>query len=108
MSNLVDRLTQGDHRIEVSLRPARTVQAFRESLDRGYVHIKFTDTKGGTELGVPIDSARTDLSSLDFAAETGQATIVGNLTLDYVKVRCVAQVHLPSLDGQGHLERVEA
>jgi hypothetical protein len=107
MSDLVRRLSEGECPVEVSLRPEATVKAFKESLDRGYVHIKFTQTRGGTELGMPIDLERSDFGSADFDAETGTARIVGELTLDYVHVRCVAQIALPSLTGQGHLEVLE-
>ena len=108
MSDLPRRLSEGTHRIEVSLRPDRTVRAFKEALDRGYVHIKFTETRGGTELGVPVDRERTDLSAVDFDAETGRLRVVGDLTLDFVKVRCIADVDVPSLDGQGRLEILPA
>jgi hypothetical protein len=104
MSDLVRRLSEGQHPIIVSLRPDTTVSRLKECLDRGYVHIKFTETRGGTELGVPIDLERSDLQSADFTAETGTLTLVGALTLDYVKVRCIATVELPSLHGEGRLE----
>src|ERR1700742_3852288 len=47
--NLVDRLCDGDHPVELALRPEPTVGLLKEALDRGYLHLKFTDTKGGTE-----------------------------------------------------------
>src|SRR6185369_4967185 len=40
--DLVSRLSTGDHAVEVSLRPEKAVSAFKEAIDRGYVHIKFT------------------------------------------------------------------
>jgi len=104
MNDLVQRLSQGHHPIEVSARPERTVKALKESLDRGYVLIKFTNTRGGTELGVPVDRDLTDVSAADFDNETGRLTVVGALTLDYTRVRCIAEIALPSLDGQGRLE----
>jgi hypothetical protein len=104
MSDLVQRLSEGQHPVEVSLRPERSVQALKDCLDRGYVHIKFTNTRGGTELGVPIDQQRTDLSAADFAGETGRLRVVGDLVLDYVSVRCIADIDLPSLQGFGRLE----
>jgi hypothetical protein len=104
MSDLVHRLAEGQHPVEVSLRPERSIKVLRECLDRGYVHIKFTETRGGTELGVPIDRARTDTTAADFDAGTGQLTIAGELSLDYVKVRCVAEIDLSSLRGRGWLE----
>lgn len=104
MSDLVQRLSVGDHPVEVSLRPQRTVKALKECLDRGFVHVRFTNTRGGTELGLPIDKERSDLSGADFDGETGRVKLVGALTLDYVKVRCIADVDLTSLQGSGRLE----
>jgi len=46
----------------------------------------------------------TDVSAADFDNETGRLTVVGALTLDYTRVRCIAEIALPSLDGQGRLE----
>jgi hypothetical protein len=106
LSELVQRLSDGQHPVIVSLRPERSVQALKECVDRGYVHIKFTNTRGGTELGVAIDRERSDFTSADFAAEAGRMTVVGTLTLDYVKVRCIADIGLPALDGLGRLEPI--
>jgi uncharacterized protein YbdZ (MbtH family) len=107
-SALVDKLCEGDHPIEASLRPERTVERFKQTIDDGYVHIKFTDTRGGTELGVRLDRERSDLGRADFPRHTGTVRLVGTLTLDYVPVRCVATIELPTLTGRGHLEVVEA
>lgn len=106
MNDLVKRLSEGSHEVEVSLRPERTVTLFKEMLDRGHVLVKFTQTKGGTELGVPLDKSRSDLTGADFEAQTGTVRVCGELTLDYVPVRVVAEIELPSLRGQGHLELV--
>jgi len=106
MNELVQRLTQ-DQPVIASLRPEATPQALKEALDRGYVHIKFTETRGGTELGVQVDPEASDLSGADFDAGSGEVTIVGGLTLDYVKVRCHARIDLATLQGTGRLEPVE-
>ena len=55
MDELVARLSAGDHPVEASLRPEKTIKALKECIDRGYVHIKFTETEGGTELGLKLD-----------------------------------------------------
>jgi hypothetical protein len=104
MSDLVRRLSQGDHPVELSLRPEKTIGELRDCLDRQYVHIKFTGTRGGTELGVRLDQEATDLTSADLNNQTGRARFVGYLTLDYVKVRCVADIDLSTFEGKGHLE----
>jgi hypothetical protein len=107
MNELVQRLSEGEHPVEASLRPQKTVVAFKESIDRGYVHIKFTDTQGGTDLGVRLDQKASNLREANFEQQTGKVHLVGNLTLNYVKVRCVAQIALDTLAGKGYLEPVE-
>jgi len=104
VNDLVKRLSEGSHPVEVSLRPERTIKLFREMLDREYLLIKFTQTKGGTELGFKLDKERSDLTQADLEAQTGKLRVCGELTLDYVPVRVVADIELPSLEGQGHLE----
>jgi uncharacterized protein YbdZ (MbtH family) len=106
--SLVDKLCQGDHPVEAGLRPERTVKRFKEAIDRNYVHIKFTKTKGGTELGVTLNRDLCNFAQADFESGTGTAHIVGGLTLNYVKVRCIADIDLKTLEGTGHLEKVEA
>lgn len=106
MNELVQRLSQGNHSVEASLRPNKTVTAFKESIDRGYVHIKFINTKGGTELGMRLDNEASNLKEADFEGETGKVYLVGNLTLNYEKVRCIADIDLKTLEGKGHLEPV--
>jgi uncharacterized protein YbdZ (MbtH family) len=105
---LVQRLAQGRHPLAAGLRPEKSVQALKEGIDRGYVHLTFTETKGGTELGVRLDTAACDFSHADFERQTGRVHLEGGLTLDYVKVRCIADIDLTTLAGQGHLEIVEA
>ncbi len=106
MDELVQRLSGGDHPVSVS-RADDSVQAFHDSIERGYVHIKFTETSGGTELGMRLDTDAMDLSQADFEQATGTAHIVGTLTLNYVKVRCMATIDLSTLSGSGHLEAIE-
>jgi uncharacterized protein YbdZ (MbtH family) len=106
--SLVDRLCEGDHPVEAGLRPEKTVKLFKEAVDRNYVHIKFTKTRGGTELGVRLDREACDFSQADFDNGSGTVHVEGNLTLDYVKVKCIADIDLATLEGVGHLEKVEA
>jgi uncharacterized protein YbdZ (MbtH family) len=105
---LVNRLAQGRHPLEAGLHPDKSVEALQQAIDRGHVHIKFTATKGGTELGVRLDTAACDFSRADFANQRGTMHLEGGLTLDYVKVRCIADIDLTTLAGEGHLEIVAA
>ncbi len=105
MDELVQHLAEGDHPI-VTQR-YKSAEELKQATDRGYVLVKFTDTRGGTELGVRLDNAMTDLSEADFRRSAGTVHLAGDLTLNYVKVRCVADVDLATLAGQGHLEILE-
>lgn len=106
MNDLVQRLTK-EQEVEASLRPEATLQNFKAAVDRGYVHVKFTQTRGGTELGIRLDPERSDVKSADWENGTGNVTVVGELTLDYVKVRCHATIDLATLKGTGYLVPLE-
>jgi uncharacterized protein YbdZ (MbtH family) len=106
--SLVDKLCDGEHPVEAGLRPEKTVKLFKEAIDRNYVHVKFTNTKGGTELGVRLDREACDFSNADFENGVGTVHVEGGLTLDYVKVKCVSDIDLSTLEGKGHLVKVEA
>jgi uncharacterized protein YbdZ (MbtH family) len=99
---LVSRLSKGRHPVESSLRPEKTVQALKDRIDLGYVHIKFTETRGGTELGIRLDRDATDLSQADFESQTGTVHLEGDLTLDFIRVRCIADIDLQTFSGKGH------
>ena len=106
MSSLVDKLCSGEHPVELSLRPERNGQALQNAIDRNYIHVRFTATQGGTELGFRLDRTLSRLESADAVNQKGRAIFVGELTLDYVKVRCVAEIDLTTFLGTGHLERL--
>lgn len=105
--SLVDRLCEGNHPVEVSLPPERTAKLFKEVIDRNYVHIKFTRTKGGTELGFSLDQEKSNFAAADFVNGKGSAHLEGSLTLDYVRVRCVADIDLSTLEGTARLIKTE-
>jgi hypothetical protein len=106
MNELVERLSKGDHPVIVN-RGDQDVQDLKQRIDNGFVLIKFTGTQGGTELGVSLDKDETNLTGADFNAGTGTLHLVGNLTLNYVRVRCIADVDLATKEGKGHLDIIE-
>jgi hypothetical protein len=99
--SLVDRLSEGDHPVEII--PEKSVRRFKEAIDRNYVRIKFTDTRGGTELGMRLDKDACKLDDADFENGEGTVHLEGTLTLDYVKVRCIVDIDVSTLKGSGHL-----
>ena len=106
--DLVTRLCTGEHPLKAAMRVQRTAQAFKTAIDRDHVRVIFTDTPGGTELGLCLDRAATRMDAADFTAGTGAIHLVGTLVLDFVPVRCLATIDLATLSGTGHLERIEA
>lgn len=104
--SLTDRLCTGDHPVEASLRPERSAAELRTAVERGYVFVRFTDTRGGTELGVELDRSACVLDGGDFTESNGRITLVGDLVLDWEPVRCIAEIDLATLTGTGRLERV--
>ena len=103
MSDLVRRLAQGTHPVEVSLRPDRSLDELNGSIERGYLHLRFTGTRGGTEIGVSIDQDCSDFRLADLDRGGGRFTVVGELALDGARVRCSAEIQLPEMTGVGAL-----
>ncbi len=87
MDELVERLAEGEHPVTVG-GPKPSLEEFQRRVeDMGYVFIKFTGTRGGTDLGVRVDKQATDLSQAYFDQRTGVAHVEGTLTLNYVLSR---------------------
>ncbi len=103
MNELLEYLAQGDHPVIIGgPKPSREELKTRiETI--GYVFIKFTDTRGGTDLGVRVDKAATGVREGDFDDASGRVHVEGTLTLNYVPVRCIADIDLATLSGTGHL-----
>jgi hypothetical protein len=108
MHELTERLATGDHPIIMG-GPKPSLEELRKRIDEvGWVHIKFTDTRGGTDLGIRLDREACDFNTADFDHGSGTAHFEGNLTLNNDPVRLVADLDLATLEGTGHLVPVEA
>ena len=105
MNELVKKLTHGSH--PVAAERSSSALELKEQIEREFVLLKFTETKGGTELGSQLDMELTDISEADFVNARGTVHLVGNLILDYVSVQLVADIDLASLKGTGQLVLVE-
>lgn len=103
MNELVQRLSEGGHPVVVGGSQPSLAELQKRIIDMKYVFIKFTNTRGGTDLGVRVDTQATDISQAHFETATGNAHIEGTLILNYVNVRCVADIDLATLSGYGHL-----
>jgi hypothetical protein len=102
MNDLTERLTVEQPIVMGGADP--TAEELRERTgEMGYVLVKFTQTRGGTELGFPLDRAATDLSQANFDKGTGAVHVEGHLILNDDPVRCIADIDLATLKGTGRL-----
>lgn len=84
--------------------PQPSLEELRRRVEEiGQVFIKFTETRGGTDLGVPLDRAACDLDAADFDEGSGTIHLEGTLTLNDDPVRCIADIDLATLKGTGRL-----
>lgn len=102
MDELVRNLVTGTH--ELSAARSTSPDDLKQAIERGYVLIKFTQTQGGTELGVRLDQSRSSTGSADFAAGTGAVKLVGTLVLNYNEVELTADIAVDTLKGSGALK----
>lgn len=103
MNELTQRLSAGDHPVTLG-GPTPSVTELRQRIEEfAHVSVKFTGTRGGTDLGVRLDLAATDLTAADFESSVGTVHLEGNLNLNGDPVRCVADLDLATLNGTGRL-----
>ena len=105
MNELVERLSTGKHNVAVTR--YKSAKELKECIDRRFVLVKFTETQGGTELGYKLDMDKSRTDEADFDSPKGVVRLVGELTLNYENVRCIADIDLESLTGKGNLELLE-
>jgi hypothetical protein len=106
MNELTQRLTV-DQPVVVGGPDPTLAELERRLNDIGHVFIKFTETRGGTDLGIRVDRPACDDSAADFSSGTGTVHIEGTITLNHDPVRCIATIDLGTLKGSGHLVLVE-
>lgn len=102
------RLSRQPQPVELTLRPEKTIEGLLRQVKTGAVHVRFTATRGGTELTVPLEPEIASRIEKDAMRPEGTVQIVGNLVLDYTPVRCIADIDLSTLAGTGKLELLSA
>lgn len=104
MNELVKRLSISKHVVvfESQIKEIHDIQIRLMKLK--FVHIKFINTKGGTELGINIEDNLSCFKNADLNIGKGTIHIVGWCVLNYHKVRCIADIDLSTKEGLGYLE----
>ena len=106
VNELVKRLSDGKHEVVIGHRD-EPYEEIKQRIQDGYIHVKFTQTKGGTELGINVDLDNTNLKTLDFNKGEGTLHIEGTTSLNYNEVRCIADIDLATKKGQGYLQVIK-
>ncbi len=107
INELVQRLSNGKH--DVMLEDRNDLyEDIKRRIESGFVHIKFTKTRGtGTVLGINVDHSKTDIKFADFDKKKGKIHIEGTTILNYNPVRCIADIDLSTMLGDGCLKVIE-
>jgi len=103
INELVKKLSTGRHEVTIGNREEPYSEIKERLIDMKYIHITFPNTKGGTELGINVDTDSCDLKDADFEKGVGSVHIEGTTNLNYCDVRCVADIDLKTKKGQGAL-----
>jgi hypothetical protein len=87
--------------------PDPSAEELKRRLDLGYVFIKFTETRGGTDLNLRLDREATDASGADLDEGSGTVHVEGFVILNDDPVRCIADIDVATLGGTGRLVLVD-
>ena len=103
INELVKKLSTGKHEVTIGNREEPNSEIEERLTDMKYIHIMFSNTKGGTELGINVDTESCNLTEVDFHKGKGKVHIEGTTNLNYCDVRCIVDVDLESRKGEGYL-----
>ncbi|OJW46877.1 MAG: hypothetical protein BGO67_04135 [Alphaproteobacteria bacterium 41-28] len=106
MDRLVSTLIEDKHPIELEVR-TETLSELSERIKGGFVFINFTDTQGGTEIGIELDESSKKLTDTILKKDIGTLKIVGTCEINYHKVKCHAEINLKTRQGLGYLELID-
>lgn len=103
INELVQRLSDGKHEVILGYRN-EPYDEIKQRIEDGYIHIKFTQTRGGTELGINVDLDSTNMENVDFVNGHGVLHLEGSTNLNYNFVKCIVDIDLASRKGTGFLQ----
>ena len=106
INELVKRLSEGKHEVAIGQRN-ESYEEIQKRIEDGFIHIKFINTKGGTELGINVDLDNTQISESDFLNKSGLIHIEGTTNLNYNMVKCIADIDIATRKGNGYLQIIE-
>lgn len=106
MDRLVGTLVEGKHPVEFEAR-TETLNELSERIKGGFVFIKFTDTEGGTEIGINLEEGSKKLNDNILKKDTSTIKIAGTCELNFHNVKCHAEINLKTRKGFGYIELLD-
>jgi len=82
-----------------------SIEKLRRAVETGYILVKFTETKGGTELGCNVKNDNPKCSIQ--WKENSQLTFSGRLKLDFTPILVHATIDCTTFQGTGRVEVTE-
>lgn len=102
MDKLVEFLAEGSHPVCVILKPEKTLDELIQCFKRKFINLEFTDTKGGTEIGINIGPNSTNENEINHL--TKEVYIEGELYMNFVKVKVESNIKVCDFSGFGSLK----
>lgn len=103
IESLPIRLSRQPQPVELILRSERSSDGVIQQLKSRCIHIRFTGTRGGTDLALAISETDAQRYMDQISSGEKRLHITGDLTLDYVPARCVAEIDLSKFAGTAQL-----
>ncbi len=108
MDDLVRKLSAGKHPVLIQMAESESLSDLAYDLAKGYCHISFPDTQGGTELKIPVDAGASEFSRERILEGHASIHLEGDLSLNFEKVRFIGDFSVPGLTGEGCLQVIGA
>lgn len=101
MDTLVAFLISKQQPVRVVLKPEETLEEFVACMERKFVNLLFTDTKGGTEIGITITETSLKADEIHNSAEI--FTLQGECSLNFEKIKVKVDLALKDFTGSAEV-----
>jgi hypothetical protein len=98
LKTLVEKLISTKHSVVIGYRN-ESDEELAESLKDRYIHIKFPNTQGETELGISIDPNLSNIDEFLDHPDQGTLHIAGRTVLDSQPILCSVQINKKTREG---------
>lgn len=97
MDTLVAFLMSKQQPVKAVLKPDETLDEFVACMNRKFVNLVFTDTKGSTEIGITLTESTLKADEIDDSTET--IILQGKCGLNFEKIKVKVELSLKDFTG---------